>query len=76
MLLTTLYKNIIFQAETSNDSRTEFFNSFKTSNSSDSNILDGILISQNSHNFCIDSENTKNVFIFNNFIVFKVLTFI
>lgn len=53
----------ILQAESSNDSRTEFFNSVRTTNSSDSNILDGINFGQSSHNFCIDSENAKNVFI-------------
>lgn len=39
----------------------EFFTSFRTTNSSDSNILDGIHIGQSSHNLCIELENTKNV---------------
>ncbi|VVC26026.1 Hypothetical protein CINCED_3A006758 [Cinara cedri] len=57
--LNTLFLDSI-HADTSNDSRTEFFSSFRTTNSSDSNILDGVHTSQSSHNFCIDSENTKN----------------
>ncbi|XP_060837644.1 DNA polymerase zeta catalytic subunit isoform X2 [Rhopalosiphum padi] len=57
--LSTLFLESL-NADASNDSRTEFFNSLRTTNSSDSNILDGIHIGQSSHNFCIDSENTSN----------------
>ncbi|XP_001949189.2 DNA polymerase zeta catalytic subunit [Acyrthosiphon pisum] len=57
--LSTLFLDSL-NADSSNDSRTEFFNSIRTTNSSDSNILDGIHIGQSSHNFCIDSDITKN----------------
>ncbi|XP_026812686.1 DNA polymerase zeta catalytic subunit isoform X2 [Rhopalosiphum maidis] len=57
--LSTLFLESL-NADESNDSRTEFFNSLRTTNSSDSNILDGIHVGQSSHNFCIDSENTSN----------------
>uniref|UniRef100_A0A2H8TGZ7 DNA polymerase n=1 Tax=Melanaphis sacchari TaxID=742174 RepID=A0A2H8TGZ7_9HEMI len=57
--LSTLFLDSL-NADASNDSRTDFFNSLRTTNSSDSNILDGIYVGQSSHNFCIDSENTSN----------------
>ncbi|XP_050053975.1 DNA polymerase zeta catalytic subunit isoform X2 [Aphis gossypii] len=57
--LSTLFLDSL-NADASNDSRTEFFNSLRTTNSSDSNILDAIHIGQSSHNFCIDLENTSN----------------
>ncbi|XP_050435853.1 DNA polymerase zeta catalytic subunit isoform X2 [Adelges cooleyi] len=61
--LSTLFLDSL-KADNSNDSRSEFFNSFRTYNSSDSNILDGMQLCGSVHNFCIDTENTDHLTIF------------
>ncbi|XP_050532925.1 DNA polymerase zeta catalytic subunit [Daktulosphaira vitifoliae] len=58
--LSTLFMDSL-NVDSSNDSQIDFFNSLKTSNSSDSHILDGIQAYGSSHNFCVDRDNNNNL---------------